>query len=60
MAVSYMSLMALLKDHYGPKQSVIVIRYKFNTRSRRHGEFIGDYVAALRDLGLNCKFGSTA
>lgn len=59
-AITYMSLVALLKDYYRPKQLVMVNRCKFNTHSRRHGESIGDYVVALRDLALNCKFGSTA
>ena len=51
--------MALLKDHYGPKHSTIVHRFHFNTRSRQPSESITVYVAALRELTLDCKYGST-
>ena len=33
--VTYKSLIDLLKDHYGPKESVIIHRFNFNTRSRK-------------------------
>ena len=32
--------------------------YNFNTRSRKPGESISDYIAALRELALLCKFGT--
>ena len=57
--ITYTSLVTLLKDHYAPKTSVIVHRYNFNTRSRNQGESIADYVAVLRNLALDCKFGPT-
>ena len=57
--VTYDSLVALLKDHYGPKHSTIVHRFHFNTRSRQPSESITVYVAALRELALDCKYGST-
>ena len=53
------SLMKLLKSHYAKKQSVVVHRFYFNTRSRKSSETIADYVAALRELALHCNYGAT-
>ena len=39
--------------HESPKPSVIVQRYKFNTRTRQPGETVSAYVAALRGGWLN-------
>ena len=39
-----------------PKPSVIVQRYKFNTRSRAEGESVATYVAALRDIAQHCEY----
>jgi len=55
--VTYDSLVRLLNTHYSKKQSTIVHRFNFNTRSRQPSESIADYIAALRELALNCKFG---
>ena len=52
--VTYKSLIDLLKDHYGPKESVIIHRFNFNTRSRKPEESITAYIAALRELAFNC------
>ena len=53
------SLVGLLQSHYKKKQSVVVHRFNFfNTRSRKPTETIADYIAALRELALNCSFGS--
>jgi len=54
--VTYDSLVRLLNTHYSKKQSTIVHRFNFNTRSRQPSESIADYIAALRELALNCKF----
>ena len=55
-AVTYDSLVDMLKSHYSKKQSTIVHRFNFNTRNRKQNESIADYVAALRELALHCKF----
>lgn len=47
---SYADLVTALKSHYDPKPSVIVQRYKFNSRNRPQGESVAKYVAALRSL----------
>ena len=57
--VIFDSLMELLKSHYAKKQSIVVHRFYFNTRSRKSTEMIADYVAALRKLPLHCNYGAT-
>lgn len=57
--VTFDSVMKLLKSHYAQKQSVVVHRFYFNTRSRKSSETIADYVAALRELALHCNYGAT-
>ena len=56
--ITYDSLVGLLQSHYKKKQSVVVHRFNFNTRLRKPTETIADYIAALRELALNCSFGS--
>lgn len=51
---SYNDIVKLLEEHYCPKQSEIVQRYKFNTRARQPGESIAQYVAQLRSTGEHC------
>ncbi|XP_071061030.1 uncharacterized protein [Pseudochaenichthys georgianus] len=50
-------LVQLLKDHFNPKPSEIVQRYKFNSRSRKLGETVMEYVALLRKLAQDCNYG---
>lgn len=56
---SYAELVKTLRDHFNPKPSEIVQRFKFNTRTRRQGESIADYVAALRKLATDCNYGDS-
>ena len=53
---TYDELVAVLENHYEPKQSVIVQRYKFNTRVRHSGESVAAYVASLKAIGEHCSF----
>ena len=50
---------AKLKTHYDPEPSVIMQRYKFNTRTRAEGESVANYVAALRELAQHCDYNDT-
>ncbi len=50
-------LVKLLKDHFNPKPSEIVQRFKFNSRNRQHGETVMEYVAVLRKLVQDCNYG---
>ena len=54
--VTYDSLVGLLQSHYKKKQSVVMHRFNFNTHARKSAKSIADYVAALRELALNCNF----
>ena len=49
----------LIKDHYTPPLSVIMQRFKFNTRSQKEGESISEFVAELRRLSEHCRFEAT-
>ncbi len=55
---TYQDLVKLLKDHFSPKPSVIVQRFNFNSRSRKAGESVAQYVAELRRLTEFCEFSS--
>ena len=49
----------MVQNHYEPKPSVIGQRYKFNTRSRKQGESVAAYIAALRELAEHCSYGAS-
>ena len=57
--VSFNDLLQIIKDHQDPKPSVLVSRYKFGTCSRRPGQAVADYVAALRKASEHCCFDNT-
>ena len=48
-----------LENHFSPKLSVIVERFKFHSRSRLEGEKVAEFVAGLRRLSEHCQFGAT-
>ncbi|XP_038590459.1 uncharacterized protein K02A2.6-like [Micropterus salmoides] len=50
-------LVQLLKNHFNPKPSEIVQRFKFNSRNRKLGETVMEYVALLRKLAQDCNYG---
>lgn len=56
---TYEDLAKLVQVHYKPKPSVIVERFKFNTRRQQPGETISMFLAELRRLSENCEFGAT-
>ena len=57
---SYEDLAKLLQDHFMPKPSAIVQRFKFNTRSQQPGDTITMFLAELRHLNTeHCEFGIT-
>ena len=53
-------IVEVVRDHYQPTPSVIVQRFKFNTRSQRPGETISSFVAELRRLAEHCNSGRHA
>ena len=55
--LSYEELSQAIRNHYVPKPSVIVQRYKFNTSVRGNDESISTFMAELRTLSEHCEFG---
>ena len=52
-------LVALVQEHFTPKPSEIVLRYKFYTRARQTGDKVHQFVATLKNLCKDCNFGTT-
>ncbi len=44
---SFNDLVALVKTHYAPKQSVIMQQFKFHSRVQQSGESVAVFVAEL-------------
>lgn len=56
---TFAQLVTLLKNHFNPKPSEIVQRFKFDSRMRRPTESVAEYVAELRKLAQDCNYGET-
>ena len=54
-----MEVARLVQEYYKPKLSVIVQRFKFNSRHQENGESISVFLAELRNLSQDCEFGPT-
>ncbi|KAL1438559.1 hypothetical protein MTO96_047918 [Rhipicephalus appendiculatus] len=50
-------LLTTLRSHFSPASSTLMERFRFNNRSRREGESLGQFVAALRCLASTGAFG---
>ena len=46
----------LVEEHLSPKKNVIVERFRFNSRNRKEGESVAEYIVELKRLARNCKF----
>ena len=59
---SFDELVQLAREHYTPKPSIIMCRFRFNTSVRQAGESITQFVTRLRlrDLASPCEFGDCA
>ena len=57
--VSLTDLWKLASEHYHPKPSLAVQRFRFNSRERQAGESVAAYVAELRRLSEHCDFEDT-
>ena len=55
---TFKELAETLQAHYDPKPLVIAERFTFHSRSQKPGESVGEFVAKLRRLATNCKFGN--
>ena len=58
-ALEYSALLELTKKYYNPQPSVIMQRYKFNSRNQKLDESISTYVAELRKLTEFCEYGES-
>lgn len=56
---TFAQLVTLLKNHFNPKPSEIVQRFKFDSRTRKPTESVAEYVAELRKLAQDCNYGVT-
>ena len=56
---SFVDLVKLGKGHYQPTPSVIVQRFKFNSRTQLEGESIATFIAELRRLSEHCGYGDS-
>ena len=54
---TFIEIIAVLNKHFEPSKSVIVGRFKFNTYNRKSGQSVTNYIAELKELARNCKFG---
>ena len=50
-------LCTIMQEHQNPKPTIIVQRFKFNTRTRHGDESISTYLAELRLLSEDCNYG---
>ena len=58
-STSFEDIASLVQEHFQPKPSKIVQRFKFNTRIQQEGESIATYLAALRAIAEYCEYGET-
>ncbi len=56
---TFEQLVTLLKNHFNPKPSEIVQRFKFDSCMRKPTESVAEYVAELRKLAQDCNYGET-
>lgn len=51
-------LEAILSNHFNPKPSVIVQRFRFHSRTRQSGESVATFISELQRLSEHCDFGA--
>jgi hypothetical protein len=54
---TYDAITEKLKKHFTPIKSSIMARHLYDNRDRRNGESVTDYLAALRTIAQDCKYG---
>ena len=53
---TYEQLVEVLTKHYSPAPTEVMQRFRFNSRARKDGESIANYVAELRRLAEGCNY----
>ncbi len=56
---TFQELVKTLSTHYSPASTEVMQRFRFNSRARKDGETIADYVAELRKLAEGCNYGDS-
>ena len=51
-------ILQTLTEHFDPKPSVIVQRFRFNSRLHQEGESVAKFMAELQQLSEHCEFGA--
>lgn len=57
--LTFVQLTTVLTNHFKPKPSVIVQRFKFHSKVRKEGQTVSVFVAELRRLTEFCAFGAS-
>ena len=47
----------MIEDHLSPKKNVIMERFRFNSRNRKEGESVKEYIVELKKLVRDCQYG---
>ena len=55
---NYNAAVIMLEMYFGPKQNMMIERYRFRQRGQRSGETTHEYITALRELVARCNFGA--
>ena len=53
---TYETAVITLRNHFGPKRSVMMEQYTFQQRAQCPGESVREYITALHELVANCNF----
>ena len=56
-AITYDVVVERMKKQLKPERSALVARYEFDNQARNSGELVSHYVATLKHLATECKFG---
>ena len=56
---TYKELIKKLTEHYSPTPSEVMHHFRFNSHSRRLGEYVAAYFAELCRLAEHCNYGDT-
>lgn len=56
---SFADLVKLVKEHYHPRPSTLVMQFRFNSCYQQQGEKLASFVARMRQLTEFCEFGGT-
>jgi hypothetical protein len=57
-ASTFDEIIQVLKEHLSPSPIVIAERFRYYMRSQASDESVAEYVAVLKKLSTNCKFGA--